>query len=193
MPYSHSHSKVHLKASCRILLRNREVVHKSYPKWSGVPSPSAVLDSFSLSLPSMTAWGFFCVQFLKLLIQSAEPLSLNFCYSGPTMLSVSAPMSHLYLVSTICIIGHLQLVVWHLTWAPFWIWWYFFLCIQASAQSQQQKEQLERLRKDMGSVALDTGTATGIRGSLVLGTKRGVHLFLLSGKILIFKGRKRKG
>ncbi|XP_023406319.1 GPN-loop GTPase 1 isoform X2 [Loxodonta africana] len=30
----------------------------------------------------------------------------------------------------------------------------------ASAQSQQQKEQLERLRKDMGSVALDTGTAT---------------------------------
>uniref|UniRef100_A0A3Q1MHU4 GPN-loop GTPase n=1 Tax=Bos taurus TaxID=9913 RepID=A0A3Q1MHU4_BOVIN len=31
----------------------------------------------------------------------------------------------------------------------------------ASAQSQQQKEQLERLQKDMGSVALDTGTATG--------------------------------
>ncbi|GAB5569949.1 GPN-loop GTPase 1 isoform X2 [Prionailurus iriomotensis] len=30
----------------------------------------------------------------------------------------------------------------------------------ASAQSQQQKEQLERLRQDMGSVALDTGTAT---------------------------------
>ncbi|KAJ1077974.1 hypothetical protein K5549_011301 [Capra hircus] len=30
-----------------------------------------------------------------------------------------------------------------------------------SAQSQQQKEQLERLQKDMGSVALDTGTATG--------------------------------
>ncbi|XP_021553008.1 GPN-loop GTPase 1 isoform X2 [Neomonachus schauinslandi] len=30
----------------------------------------------------------------------------------------------------------------------------------ASAQSQQQKEQLERLRKDLGSVALDTGTAT---------------------------------
>ncbi|XP_034515616.1 GPN-loop GTPase 1 isoform X2 [Ailuropoda melanoleuca] len=30
----------------------------------------------------------------------------------------------------------------------------------ASAQSQQQKEQLERLRKDMGSVALDAGTAT---------------------------------
>nr|XP_008252962.1 GPN-loop GTPase 1 [Oryctolagus cuniculus] len=29
----------------------------------------------------------------------------------------------------------------------------------ASAQSQQQKEQLERLRKDMGSVALDTGAA----------------------------------
>ncbi|KAG8522459.1 GPN-loop GTPase 1 [Galemys pyrenaicus] len=29
----------------------------------------------------------------------------------------------------------------------------------ASAQSQQQKEQLERLRKDMGSVALDPGTA----------------------------------
>nr|KAF6429418.1 GPN-loop GTPase 1 [Molossus molossus] len=29
----------------------------------------------------------------------------------------------------------------------------------ASAQSQQQREQLERLRKDMGSVALDTGTA----------------------------------
>ncbi|XP_028729901.1 GPN-loop GTPase 1 [Peromyscus leucopus] len=28
----------------------------------------------------------------------------------------------------------------------------------ASAQSDQQKEQLERLRKDMGSVALDTGT-----------------------------------
>ncbi|EFB20523.1 hypothetical protein PANDA_001638, partial [Ailuropoda melanoleuca] len=32
----------------------------------------------------------------------------------------------------------------------------------ASAQSQQQKEQLERLRKDMGSVALDAGTATGV-------------------------------
>ena len=31
----------------------------------------------------------------------------------------------------------------------------------ASAQSQQQKEQLEHLQKDMGSVALDTGTATG--------------------------------
>ncbi|XP_054424553.1 GPN-loop GTPase 1 isoform X2 [Pteronotus mesoamericanus] len=31
----------------------------------------------------------------------------------------------------------------------------------ASAQSQQQKEQLDRLRKDMGSIALDTGTATG--------------------------------
>nr|XP_060478978.1 GPN-loop GTPase 1 [Panthera onca] len=30
----------------------------------------------------------------------------------------------------------------------------------ASAQSQQQKEQLERLRQDMGSVALDTGTAS---------------------------------
>lgn len=30
----------------------------------------------------------------------------------------------------------------------------------ANAQSQHQKEQLERLRKDMGSVALDTGTAT---------------------------------
>ncbi|XP_015421842.1 PREDICTED: GPN-loop GTPase 1 isoform X1 [Myotis davidii] len=30
----------------------------------------------------------------------------------------------------------------------------------ASAQSQQQKEQLERLQKDMGSVALDTGAAT---------------------------------
>uniref|UniRef100_A0A452RAA3 GPN-loop GTPase n=1 Tax=Ursus americanus TaxID=9643 RepID=A0A452RAA3_URSAM len=29
-------------------------------------------------------------------------------------------------------------------------------------ESQQQKEQLERLRKDMGSVALDAGTATGI-------------------------------
>lgn len=29
----------------------------------------------------------------------------------------------------------------------------------ASAQSQQQKEQLERLRKDMGSVALDPGAA----------------------------------
>ncbi|KAG3280981.1 GPN1-like [Ictidomys tridecemlineatus] len=29
----------------------------------------------------------------------------------------------------------------------------------ASAQSEQQKEQLDRLRKDMGSVALDTGTA----------------------------------
>lgn len=70
---------------------------------------------------------------------------------------------------------------------------YFFLCIQASAQSQQQKEQLERLRKDMGSVALDTGTATGIRGSLMLGSKRGVYLFLLSRKILIFKGRKRRG
>uniref|UniRef100_A0A8C6DFZ4 GPN-loop GTPase n=1 Tax=Moschus moschiferus TaxID=68415 RepID=A0A8C6DFZ4_MOSMO len=31
----------------------------------------------------------------------------------------------------------------------------------ASAQSQQQKEQLERLQKDMGSITLDTGTATG--------------------------------
>ncbi|EPY77414.1 GPN-loop GTPase 1 [Camelus ferus] len=31
----------------------------------------------------------------------------------------------------------------------------------ARAQSQQQEEQLERLRKDMGSVALDTGTAAG--------------------------------
>ncbi|KAF4016503.1 hypothetical protein G4228_007958 [Cervus hanglu yarkandensis] len=31
----------------------------------------------------------------------------------------------------------------------------------ASAQSQQQKEQLERLQKDMGSVALDTGIAAG--------------------------------
>lgn len=31
----------------------------------------------------------------------------------------------------------------------------------ANAQSQQQKEQLERLQKDMGSIALDTGTATG--------------------------------
>ncbi|XP_047378332.1 GPN-loop GTPase 1 isoform X2 [Sciurus carolinensis] len=29
----------------------------------------------------------------------------------------------------------------------------------ASAQSEQQKEQLDRLRKDMGSIALDTGTA----------------------------------
>ncbi|XP_077008589.1 GPN-loop GTPase 1 isoform X4 [Tamandua tetradactyla] len=32
----------------------------------------------------------------------------------------------------------------------------------ASAQSQQQKEQLERLQKDMGSVALDMGTTTGV-------------------------------
>ncbi|KAF6103535.1 GPN-loop GTPase 1 [Phyllostomus discolor] len=31
----------------------------------------------------------------------------------------------------------------------------------AGAQSQQQKEQLERLRKDMGSIALDTGAAAG--------------------------------
>ncbi|KAB1266800.1 GPN-loop GTPase 1 [Camelus dromedarius] len=31
----------------------------------------------------------------------------------------------------------------------------------ARAQSQQQEEQLEHLRKDMGSVALDTGTAAG--------------------------------
>ncbi|EPQ01956.1 GPN-loop GTPase 1 [Myotis brandtii] len=30
----------------------------------------------------------------------------------------------------------------------------------ACAQSQQQKEQLERLQEDMGSVALDTGTMT---------------------------------
>uniref|UniRef100_A0A8I3N079 GPN-loop GTPase n=1 Tax=Canis lupus familiaris TaxID=9615 RepID=A0A8I3N079_CANLF len=42
---------------------------------------------------------------------------------------------------------------------------YFSLCVQANAQSQHQKEQLERLRKDMGSVALDTGTATGTGGS----------------------------
>uniref|UniRef100_A0A8C0N080 GPN-loop GTPase n=1 Tax=Canis lupus familiaris TaxID=9615 RepID=A0A8C0N080_CANLF len=41
---------------------------------------------------------------------------------------------------------------------------YFSLCVQANAQSQHQKEQLERLRKDVGSVALDTGTATGTGG-----------------------------
>ncbi|MBZ3887004.1 GPN-loop GTPase 1 [Sciurus carolinensis] len=32
----------------------------------------------------------------------------------------------------------------------------------ASAQSEQQKEQLDRLRKDMGSVALDAGTVKGV-------------------------------
>lgn len=59
MPHTHPYSKVHLKASYRILFRDREVVHRSYPKWSGVPSPSAALGSFSLSLPVTTAWGFF--------------------------------------------------------------------------------------------------------------------------------------
>lgn len=34
------------------------------------------------------------------------------------------------------------------------------LSLQASAQSQQQKEQLERLPKDVGSIALVSGTAT---------------------------------
>ncbi|XP_008070941.1 GPN-loop GTPase 1 isoform X4 [Carlito syrichta] len=35
----------------------------------------------------------------------------------------------------------------------------FYSTLRASAQSQQQKEQLDRLRKDMGSVSLDAGTA----------------------------------
>ncbi|ELV13727.1 GPN-loop GTPase 1 [Tupaia chinensis] len=37
----------------------------------------------------------------------------------------------------------------------------------ASAQSQQQKEQLEHLRKDMGSVALDTGTSKDSTSSVL--------------------------